>query len=296
MSAFPPALAAHLARDVTTICQCWRLTRRDGRVSGFTDHDRKLTVAGVDYEPGTGLAASEARDSLGLAVDTVDVEGALSSERIRAEDIAAGLYDGARVETFLVDWRDPAVFALIRTATIGKLTRGGEHFVAELESLVHALDQPNGRYVTRACDAELGDARCGVDLGTSGFAGMGTVTAAGGTDTIAVSGLGDFAGGWFSHGTLSWTGGARQGRTERIVAHRIDNGAALLTLLPSVGPAIVEGDPFSIIAGCDKSFAACKKKFSNALNFRGFPHLPGNDTAYSYIVEGGNFDGGPVVP
>ncbi len=106
MSAFPPALAAHLARDVTTICQCWRLTRRDGRVSGFTDHDRKLTVAGVDYEPGTGLAASEARDTLGLAVDTVDVEGALSSERIRAEDIAGGLYDGARVEYLPGRWRD----------------------------------------------------------------------------------------------------------------------------------------------------------------------------------------------
>ena len=296
MSNFPEPLAGHLQGTVTTVCHCWRLTRKDGAISGFTDHDRPLVVGGTGFEPQSGLSASEARDTLGLAVDTVDVEGALSSDSIRDEDIAAGLYDGARVETFLVDWRDPAVFALIRTATIGKLTRGGEHFVAELESLVHALDQPNGRYVTRACDAELGDARCGVDLGTSGFGGMGTVTAAGGTDTIAVSGLGDFAGGWFSHGTLSWTGGARQGWTERIVAHRIDNGAALLTLLPSVGPAIVEGDPFSIIAGCDKSFAACKKKFSNALNFRGFPHLPGNDTAYSYIVEGGNFDGGPVVP
>lgn len=296
MSAFPPALAAHLAREVTTVCQCWRLTRRDGEVSGFTDHDRKLTVEGMAYEPGTGLAASEARDSLGLAVDTVDVEGALSSERIRAEDIAAGLYDGATVETFLVDWRDPAVFALVRTATIGKLTRGDGHFVAELESLVHALDQPNGRYVTRACDAELGDVRCGVDLDTPGFAGAGAVAVAGGTDTIVVSGLGDFAGGWFSHGTLAWTGGARQGRSERIVAHRIEGEAVLLTLLPSVGPAIVPGDAFAVTVGCDKSFATCKKKFANALNFRGFPHLPGNDTAYSYIVEGGNFDGGPVVP
>ncbi len=296
MSAFPQALAAHLARDVTTVCQCWRLTRRDGQVSGFTDHDRRLTVAGVDYEPGTGLAASEARDSLGLAVDTVDVEGALCSERIRAEDIAAGLYDSARVEAFLVNWRDPAVFALIRTSTIGKLTRGGEHFVAELESLVHALDQPNGRYVTRACDAELGDARCGVDLGASGFAGEGVVALAGSADTIAVSGLGDFAGGWFAHGTLLWTGGARQGRSEHIVAHRIEDGTVLLTLLPSVGPVIALGDAFSVAAGCDKSLATCRKKFANALNFRGFPHLPGNDTAYSYAVDGGQFDGGPVVP
>jgi uncharacterized phage protein (TIGR02218 family) len=53
---------------------------------------------------------------------------------------------------------------------------------------------------------------------------------------------------------------------------------------------------FSVLAGCDKAFSTCKKKFDNALNFRGFPHLPGNDVAYSYVVEGSDFDGGPVVP
>ena len=47
---------------------------------------------------------------------------------------------------------------------------------------------------------------------------------------------------------------------------------------------------------CDKRFATCKAKFANALNFRGFPHLPGNDAAYGYVVEGGEFDGGPIVP
>ena len=56
------------------------------------------------------------------------------------------------------------------------------------------------------------------------------------------------------------------------------------------------GDTFSVVAGCDKKFATCKAKFANALNFRGFPHLPGNDAAYGYVVDGGQFDGGPVVP
>ena len=55
------------------------------------------------------------------------------------------------------------------------------------------------------------------------------------------------------------------------------------------------GDTFSVFAGCDKTFATCKAKFDNALNFRGFPHLPGNDAAYAYVVDGGRFDGGPLV-
>ena len=296
MTAYPEALTAHFARDVTTISHCWRLTRRDGTVWGFTDHDRRLAVDGLTFEPETGFSASEARDSLGLAVDTVDVEGALSSQRIRDADIAAGLYDGARVETLLVNWRKPADFAVVRTATIGRITRADERFVAELESLVTALDQPNGRYVTRACDAELGDARCGFPLDGPGFTAAGTVVAAGASEAIRVAGLDAFEAGWFAYGTLTWTDGARAGRVERVVAHRKEGGATGLVLLPSVGPVIAVGDAFSVAAGCDKNFATCKAKFANALNFRGFPHLPGNDSAYSYVTDGGVFDGGPVVP
>lgn len=296
MSIYPEALADHLGREVTTVCHCWRLTRKDGQVTGYTDHDRVLTVDGSGFEPESGFSASEARDSLGLSVDTVDVEGALSSDRISDTDIAAGLYDGARVETFLVNWRAPEQFALIRTATIGKIVRRDDGFVAELESLARALDQQNGRYVTRLCDAELGDARCTFLLDQPGFSGAGVVVSIGPADTIGVSGLDGFAPAWFARGVLTWTTGTRTGRNERIVDHRVDGSVVSIVLQSSVGPEIAAGDSFSIVAGCDKSFATCKAKFGNALNFRGFPHLPGNDTAYGYVADGGNFDGGPVVP
>ncbi|MEP9397203.1 DUF2163 domain-containing protein [Mesorhizobium sp. KR2-14] len=296
MSAYPQALAEHLSRDVTTVCHCWRLTRTDGAASGYTDHDRALTVDGLTFEPETGFSASEARETLGLAVDTADVEGALSSANISDEDIAAGLYDNAKLETFLVNWRRPEQFVLLRTATIGKITRSDQRFVAELESLTRALEQPNGRYIGRACDAELGDRRCRFALDREGYSATGEVSSHEEDGTIIVTGLEAFAPGWFSHGVMVWTSGARAGRSERIVAHRRDMRGVALTLRPAVGPEIRAGNTYSITAGCDKSFATCKAKFSNALNFQGFPHLPGNDAAYGYIVEGGQFDGKPIVP
>jgi uncharacterized phage protein (TIGR02218 family) len=296
VSAYPETLAAHLGREVTTVCHCWRLTRTDGWVAGYTDHDRPLTIGVVLYAPQTGLSASEARDTLGLAVDTVDVEGALSSDDISEEDIAAGLYDGATVETFLVNWRQPADFVLLRKATVGKITRTDGRFVAELESLVHSLDRPNGRYVSRSCDAELGDARCGFDPDNPDFTGTGTVTAYEAPSTLAVTGLDGFEAGWFAHGVLTWTAGANTGRSERVEEHRKDAAGEALMLRPGSGIVAVEGDTFSVVAGCDKKFATCKAKFANALNFRGFPHLPGNDAAYGYVVDGGQFDGGPIVP
>lgn len=296
MSVWPEALAAHVAREVTTVCHCWRLTRRDGHVKGYTDHDQALTIGAILYAPQTGLAASEARDTLGLAVDTVDVEGALSSDDISEEDIAAGLYDGATVETFLVNWRQPDDFVLLRKATVGKITRTDGRFVAELESAVHALDRPSGRYVSRTCDAELGDARCAFDLDNPDFAGAGTVEAWQAPSTLVVTGLDGFAAGWFAHGVLTWTAGVNEGRSERIEEHRKDATGTSLVVRPGNRMVAAAGDTFSVVAGCDKKFTTCKAKFANALNFRGFPHLPGNDAAYGYVVDGGQFDGGPVVP
>lgn len=292
----PIALADHLGQPVTSVCHCWRLTRSDGQVSGYTDHDQTILIDGTAFMPETGLNASEARSSLGLSVDTVDVEGAPTSDTIRPEDIAAGLYDNATVETFLVNWRAPEQFALLRIATIGKITRSDRRFVAELESPAHVLDQTRGRYVARACDAELGDARCGVALGLPQFSGSGIVATATSPDMLTVAGLNGFVPGWFAHGLLIWTSGERAGRSDRIVDHRREGAHALLVLERRNGPVVAAGDVFTIRAGCDKAFATCKAKFGNALNFRGFPHLPGNDAGYSYVTDGGIFDGGPIVP
>jgi len=37
---------------------------------------------------------------------------------------------------------------------------------------------------------------------------------------------------------------------------------------------------------CDKRFATCRDRFANGINFRGFPHIPGNDFVIAYPVPG----------
>ncbi len=296
MTGIPAALAAHFANDVTTLCQCWRVTRKDGTVSGFTDHDVGLSVDGTAFEPESGFTASETRATMGLATDTMDVEGALSSLQITEDDIEDGLYDGARVETLLVNWRAPASFLPLAVTAIGKITRSGGRFVAELQSLAECLDRPNGRTVRRACDAELGDARCGFDLATSGFSASGSVLSSQGGDRFAATGLDSFADDWFANGVLTWTSGANAGSSQRVREFRQTEAGTIVALWTDRPLSAEAGDALDIVAGCDKAFATCKAKFSNSLNFRGFPHLPGNDAAYGYATEAGEFDGGPLVP
>jgi uncharacterized phage protein (TIGR02218 family) len=293
---YPPALVSHLGQDVTTLCHCWKLTRTDGVVFGFTDHDRPLTVDGLACKPETGLVASEARRTLGLGLDTVDVEGALSSLEIDGEDIAIGKYDGAVIETFLVNWESPSDFVRLRKSTIAKLTYADGRFLAELQSAMRALDKPNGRHIIRNCDAELGDGRCKMALVSSTFTGSGAVAAVAPPDAVLVIGLGAYADNWFSLGRLTWTSGALVGVTDLIRSHRKGDTSHRIVFQMDGRPAPQVGDTFSVVAGCDKLFSTCKAKFDNHENFRGFPHLPGNDSAYSYVSDEGVFDGGPIVP
>lgn len=288
------SLRDHLERDCTTLCHCWRLERRDGRVFGFTDHDRSLAVAGLDYEPQSGFTQTEARASLGMAVDAVDVEGALSSDVLDEADIAAGLFDGAAVETLLVNWNDTEQFVSIRKAVIGRIQRADGRFVAELESVAASLDRPNGRYLRRSCDARLGDVRCRADISGGAFNGTGAVLAVTAPSTFVASGLSGFEPGWFTFGEITFSDGALAGRVLPVVDHLAAEEGAIL-VLPATGSSPEPGDGFTIVAGCDKRFATCKAKFANPLNFRGFPHLPGNDAAYAYVTEGMKFDGGVLV-
>jgi len=297
MSRFGAELERHFEGTVTTLCHCWRLTRRDGTVTGFTDHDRALAIDGTLFEPQSGLTASEARETLGLAGDSMDVEGALSSDGIGEADIAAGRFDGATVETLIVNWREPNQHARLRTGTIGKITASDHRFVAELVATSSALGETRGRVVRRSCDAELGDQRCRFALDGPGFTGEGRVLSLSRDGRIEAAGLEGFADGWFKGGRLGPKSGASLGLTFRVAAHRFDGaGSGLWLRDDGAAGSLAAGDRFTVTAGCDKRFATCRDRFGNALNFRGFPHLPGNDSGYAYVMAGGVFDGGPLVP
>lgn len=277
MRAVPPRLAARLEGGATTLCRCWALRRRDGLVLGFTDHDRDLVLGGVTYAARSGLEAAEASAELGFAVGGGEVAGALTSAGITEADVAAGLYDGAGVETWLVDWAEPEARLLLDVATLGEIRRAGAAFVAELRGLMHRLDVAVGRSFRAACDAELGDARCRVDLADPQFRAAGTVQTVSEPGRLTVALAGSFAADWFSGGRLTWDRGANAGHAADLRGHRRDGETVSLDLWDPPPRPVAPGDAFTLTAGCDKSLAACRDKFANTFNFQGFPHMPGND-------------------
>ena len=59
--------------------------------------------------------------------------------------------------------------------------------------------------------------------------------------------------------------------------HGVAATSVSIELWQAMSEAVAVGDAFTVTAGCDKQFSTCKAKFDNALNFRGFPYMPGND-------------------
>ena len=203
-------LPSEMSDVITTTCLCWRLSRRDGLGLGLTEHDRGVEFGGVVFAPGATLSAGSFETNADLRPSRADASGALSSEAITESDLHAGLWDGARVDVYRVDWRAPDTHTLIWSGRLSEISHGESGFEVELVSLKAELERPVGRVFSRRCDAVLGDDRCTVDP---------------------------------------------EGRV------------------------------------CDQRFETCRDVFQNAVNFRGFPHLPGND----FILSGPaatNNDGG----
>ena len=191
-------------QGATTLCHCWKLQSRDSSQTLYaTDHDHKVIFQGETWLPGLALEASGFRKTLSLSPEPLDIRGALIAEGLNEEDLRAGIWDGALVVVYRVDWTAPEHGIWLWSGRLTEIEASGDGFRVGLASLKSDLERTSGRVFGRRCDAEFGDHRCGVD---------------------------------------------------------------------------VESAPQPV---CDKRFSTCRDVFSNAENFRGFPHMSGNDAIIS---------------
>lgn len=277
MKTISPGLAAHLASGATTLAWCWKLTRRDGAVLGFTEHDRDLAFGGITYEAAAGFTASAIESTNGLTPGNLDVTGALTSAHLDEGNLAAGLYDDAEFEIWRVNWQDVGERLLMRKGNLGEVSRSGAAFTAELRGLAHRLNQPVGRLYQYGCDADFCDARCG--LAAADWTTEAMVESASADREIIAAGLAAIPAGHFTRGRLRFTSGANEGAAMEVKAH---GAGGRIELWRAAARPLAPGDTFEVTAGCDKQFLTCRDRFANAANFRGFPHMPGND----FVIAG----------
>jgi uncharacterized phage protein (TIGR02218 family) len=271
--------ADHLAAPVTTFCTCVRITRGDGVVLAFTDHDQDLSIAGVTYLAAQGFDATPIQSSGNLAVDNLEVIGRLDDVRITERDLLTGVYDAAEVEFLLADYARAEAVTVLRYGTVGEITLGPTgQFTVEIRGLTQRLNTALGELYGPTCRALLGDSRCGVSLAAHTFTG--TITAVSEERILSVSGCAA-ADGSLNGGVLTLTSGLLAGRSMEIKAW----ATPTLHLFLPMPYGMAAGDTFSAVRGCDKTLATCRDTFANVVNFRGEPYIPGTDKTLIPIIR-----------
>lgn len=179
-------LLQHLKNEITTLCTCWKVIRKDGKIYGFTDHNQNINFENTLFLANSGYTASNIKTSSGLNVDNLEITSnlagvstsyndVLNSSIISEIDLATGLWDQAEIQIFMLNYNDLTMGKIwLKRGNIGEVTSGRTSYTAELRGLSQALQQNIGRLYTPSCIANLGDSKCGVNL--SNFTFNGSVT------------------------------------------------------------------------------------------------------------------------
>ena len=286
------ALQEHLQEKLTHVARCWALTRRDGRVFGFTDHDRELSFDGISFRADSGMTARVLEQVTGLAVDNTEAIGALSDISVTEADIVAGRFDAAQVQAWLVNWQDVSQREMVFAGSIGEIKRADGAFHAELRGLSEMLNRPVGAVFQGGCQAVLGDAKCRHDLSAPGYSTVLAVEQVEAGRVFTFEQIAGFDDRWFERGLLQITSGEAEGLMAVVKNDRVEGGARVIELWEELRAPIAQGDTVLLQAGCDKRPETCRLKFNNLPNFRGFPHIPGEDWLVGYPTAGSRNDGG----
>ncbi|MGI9376445.1 MAG: DUF2163 domain-containing protein [Tsuneonella suprasediminis] len=268
---------AFFTRELECVATFWRIYRRDGVALGFTGHDRDLTFDGIRHRAAPGMLPSAIQRTAALTGDSAAMQGALAHDAISATDLAAGRFDGARVEAGAVDWESGESMVLY-SGTIGSVSQDGAAFSADLLSAKAVLDRDVVPRTSPTCRAAFCGPQCGLSAARfTHEARVDRVDFA--ANAVTFSGALPASDAMLC-GTVRWIDGPQAGLAMEVVAA----GEAGLTLATPLDLALSPGTAAVLIEGCDGRLATCHQRFANARNFRGEPFLPGNDLLTRHAV------------
>lgn len=267
-------------RRVTEV-SIWTLAHAGG-VFRFVNMDHAVTIDLGDgsgsnrYEPlpfrrGTLEAQSDLQvDKLPIEMPNAEllINYTLSSERTTLGDLVLnGVLDHATVAIWLVNLENLGAmrhsnWEVVATSHIDRSVVG-----LELHSLMgRGLRKCPRTVMQEQCANGLFDGICGLVRAVWTVGGAAT----GGNRLSMTTALAQPAG-WFDLGQVTFTGGPNVGAV-RTVSEFLAGGAFVWSV--PLRFAVVAGDVFNVVPGCNKTTDQCQTKFANLNQYRGFPNIP----------------------
>lgn len=275
-----------LKHKVVRFATCWQITRSDSTILRLTDHSEQLYIGASYYKPAGGANASAIASEAGMKPQNLDIVGIIDSNEITTDDLRAGLYRGAEVIQYLVDWMYPwSGYFETNYYTIGSVTFSGNVYTAELLGPTHQLEKLTGRVASKRCDYVLGQHPCGVNMASFNWDAQEVLTVqyprhtfrsdpdVGSPHPSGVSHM------WIG-AVIDWDSGNNSGLSSVVAEYT--TGTREFTLYEPLPYDIEIGDEFTIYNTCNHDATACSssiKAYYQMKEYGGLPDMPGlNET------------------
>lgn len=257
---------AMLGGDEISRCYLAELTNPTGQIVRLTNHDVDKTIGAETYVKTPGFDLSRYTVKTGGEAATIDFSIPLTDDGpILIEDVRRGAWRGATIVLWIAPIATPAEREIIAQGFVGR-TNFSDRLQGQMElvTLADALKDIVLYTVQPACPFKFAGRECGAPEAT--WTRTGTVTSVTSrrkfTATIVSPGtLG------FTHGRVTWTSGANSGAQGWI--RQWTSGSGLLEMVTDFPFDIELGDSFDVLAGCQKTRAACVA-FNNVDRYGGF--------------------------
>lgn len=260
------ALGMWLLHRAKRPCDLVAITRTDGEVARFTNHDRTVTFLGTQFVPVTFAGMSAERREAALRSGNQELYGVIDGNYVLLPDLLGDLYRGAEVAHVVTDWSRPWLWVARHRKRIRNVNWTGTQWVATLESQAQIMTRPaGGRFGgvwAPPCPYKLGGPGCGRDISAWEIPTATVQTVVDSRMVVRFS-VASWPGTWvddeYRDGEVEWLTGDNAGVVSPIVRY-VHSTREVELLLPTKF-RIQVGDTAIGRVGCNGLATTCKDKF-----------------------------------
>ena len=219
---------------------CLRIVPLWGSPVYLTDHVRDVVLGANTYKTDSGYQFTGVALEDNMSPGVLDLTGVASVTGIGLDQIASGVFDGARVYTFATTWNAPVVDEEeIGVALLGKTKLEDNRYTIEMMMLIDALNQSVGQTYTANCQKTFGGqgfAGCKVDLAP--ITVTGTLTSVTSNSVFRDSARTE-APDYFGEGTIAFTTGQNAGLKPMEIKAYVGVNSKAITAITKAASAVV---------------------------------------------------------
>ena len=162
-----PALLAHFQQKAMTVAILFEIKKNNGQWVRATNHDKDLFVNGKRYNHKIPFKTSNIEKSTDLTKDNASVQLGIYGDFVKVSEVESGAFINAPFRIILVNWKNIDDGQLIlHSGNVKSISYNSNNYYINLQTggVTSKLNETKLRKLTKTCNAEFGDHRCGIKL------------------------------------------------------------------------------------------------------------------------------------